>query len=288
MTKDPQSIRQLLESTVPLLMHCSDSPRLDAETLLITLLEQPRSYLFAHADELLSPLTLTEFADLIERRLLGEPVAYITGHKEFWSLDLRVSSATLVPRPETELLVEIALQQINVLSATSILDLGTGSGAVALAIASERPECKIIATDISAAALAVARSNAAHFRIKNVEFRTGNWTKPVASDKFQVIVSNPPYVEAGDPVLADLHREPLSALASGTDGLDDIRRLADECRAIIEPGGKLLLEHGSTQEESVADILQEHGWQNPRCFRDLAGLPRVSMAEWEQDPINNQ
>lgn len=279
MTRESLTIRQLLESTAVLLAHTSESGRLDAETLLVALLKRPRSHLFAHPDEPVSAQDSARFADMIERRLLGEPVAYITGYKEFWSLNLQVNAATLVPRPETELLVEIALRQIDEKKACNVLDLGTGSGAVALAIASERPNCRTIATDFSSAALATARANAENLGISNIEFRCGDWTKPVTQEKFAVVVSNPPYVESGDPVLVDLRREPQSALASGIDGLDDIRRLANECLAITESGGVLLLEHGATQESAVAAILTEHGWLNIRCFRDLAGLPRVTMGE---------
>ena len=241
-------------------------------------LGKPRSYLFAHPDDALSPQDATRFERMIERRLHGEPVAYITGSKEFWSLDLCVNSATLVPRPETELLVEIALQQIDRLSATTVLDLGTGSGAVALAIASERPNCQLIATDVSEEALDIARANADRLGISNIEFRQGDWTQPVAGDRFAIIVSNPPYIEAADPVLANLHSEPLSALASGPDGLDDIRRLGIDCRAIIEPDGMLLLEHGAAQETQVAAILEHNNWCDIQCFSDLAGLPRITMA----------
>lgn len=256
----------------------SESPRLDAELLLAQALDVPRSYLFAHPEDTLDVRSAERFFTAIGRREQGEPLAYIHGEKEFWSLALMVSPDTLVPRPETETLVQAALALIPRNQPCAILDLGTGSGAIALALASERPQALLTATDLSEPALAIARENARQLGLSNIAFAAGDWVEPVAGQRFDLIVSNPPYVRAADPALHALRYEPLSALASGDDGLRAIRRLAGECLAITRPGTALLLEHGADQEDAVAAILRAAGWQNIRCMRDLAGWPRVTAA----------
>jgi release factor glutamine methyltransferase len=271
-------IRALLEDATRRLEPLSDSPRLDAELLLARAIDMPRSYLFAHPEEPLDELAVGRFEAALGRRLAGEPLAYITGIREFWSLELLVTPATLVPRPETELLVELALREIPRRAEWKILDLGTGSGAIAIAIAKERPLSRVTATDVSAAALDVARQNARQLEVPNIEFLEGDWTGPVGNRHFNVIVSNPPYVRADDAALETLHREPRNALAAGADGLDAIRVLARDCGALLEPGGALLIEHGAEQRDGVAAVLGEHGWTEVRCHNDYAGLPRVTMA----------
>src|SRR5574337_1191903 len=203
--------------------------RADAEVLLLHVLAKPRSWLFAHVGDALDPEVEHAYETMLARREAGEPVAYITGHRGFWTLDLEVTPATLIPRPETELLVELALQRLPPGFSGRVADLGTGSGAIALAVAREHPRAQVIATDASATALAVARRNAQRHGIDNVSFVQGDWLAPLAGQRFELIVSNPPYIEAGDPHLArgDLRFEPASALASGRDGLDDIRRIVD-------------------------------------------------------------
>ncbi len=256
----------------------SDSARLDAELLLARTIDVPRSYLFAHPEEALDRASRERLERLLERRLAGEPMAYITGTREFWSLDLHVSPATLIPRPETELLVELALREIPRRAGLRVLDLGTGSGAIALAIARDRPRCRVTATDSSAAALDIARINAREHAIANVEFLAGDWTEPVTGRVFDLIVSNPPYVAAGDPALASLSAEPEAALIAGVDGLDAIRVLARDCPTLLAGGGKMLLEHGAGQAVAVADLLAARSWIDVECRRDLAGLPRVTSA----------
>ena len=275
---DPLQIRTILEDATRRLEALSESPRLDAELLLARAIDMPRSYLFAHPDEALDELAVGRFTHALERRLAGEPMAYITGSREFWSMELLVTPATLVPRPETELLVDFALREIPRRAEWNILDLGTGSGAIAIAIAKERPLSRITATDISAAALDVARQNARQLEVPNVEFLAGDWTEPVSGRSFRIIVSNPPYVRSNDAALDTLHREPRSALSAGEDGLDAIRVLAQDCGALLEPGGVLLIEHGAEQRDSVADLLREHGWTDNTCHKDYAGLPRVTVA----------
>ena len=260
------------------LSHISESPRLDAEILLCRTIDMPRSYLFAHPEDELDDLTAGRFASVLERRIAGEPMAYITGIREFWSHELLVSPATLVPRPETELLVELALREIPRKAEWQILDLGTGSGAIAIAIAGERRMCQVTAVDISADALAVARENVRMLALGNVELELGSWTEPLRDRRFNVIVSNPPYVRSDDEALLELQHEPQSALAAGADGLDAIRVLAAECGAILADEGVLLIEHGAEQPVAVAELLEQHGWTDICCHNDLAGLPRVTVA----------
>jgi release factor glutamine methyltransferase len=200
------------------------------------------------------------------------------GVKEFWSREFIVSPATLVPRPETELLVNLALCEIPRDAEFEILDLGTGSGAVAVSIACERPLCRVTAVDASEEALAVARENARALAPGNVACVPGNWTEPVRGRRFNVIVSNPPYVRAADEALDNLRHEPVMALAAGEDGLDAIRVLAADCGELLVDGGLLLIEHGADQADDVASLLKENGWTDIRCHNDLAGLPRVTAA----------
>lgn len=256
----------------------SDTPMLDAELLLARAIDMPRSYLIAHPEDTLDPAAVDRFFAAIDRRSSGMPLAYIKGEKEFWSMSLLVSPDTLVPRPETEILVGRALMLIPEDEAVAVLDLGTGCGAIALAIASERPGCDITATDISDAALAVARENANRQALPNVEFLRGDWTAPVAGRMFDLIVSNPPYVPSGDADLEDLRHEPRLALASGRDGLDAIRCLSADTRSVIRNGGTLLVEHGDTQLRAVEQILASDGWSDISHVDDLAGKPRVTIA----------
>jgi len=252
--------------------------RVDAELLLLHVLQQPRSWLFTHADDVPDMDVQTAYAALVERRAAGEPVAYITGRRGFWSLDLEVSPATLIPRPETELLVELALQRLPLVAACSVADLGTGSGAIALAIARERPRVRVVATDASAVALAVAQRNAQRLGLRNVAFVHGDWLAPLAGQHFDLIVSNPPYIEAADPHLAqgDLRFEPPAALASGPDGLDAIRRIVRDARAHLHPDAWLLFEHGWNQGEASRDLLADAGYAEVFTAQDLESRDRVS------------
>lgn len=266
-------VRALLATAVARL-----GERADAEALLLHVLQQSRGWLFAHADDEMDADVQTAFSALVERRAAGEPVAYITGRRGFWSLDLEVTPATLIPRPETELLVELALQRLPSVAACSVADLGTGSGAVALAIARERPRARVVATDASAAALAVAQRNAQRLGLGNVVFAHGDWLAPLAGQHFDLIVSNPPYIEAADPHLAqgDLRFEPPAALASGPDGLDAIRRIVRDARAHLHPDGWLLFEHGWNQGEASRALLTEAGYAEVFTAQDLESRDRVS------------
>lgn len=275
---DPLRIDAVLDDAARRLESVSDSARLDAELLLARAIDMPRSYLFAHPEDVLDELAAGRFEQALGRRLDGEPMAYITGSREFWSLDLMVTPATLVPRPETELLVDLALREIPRGADWQVLDLGTGSGAIALAIARERSLCRLTVTDISADALAVAEQNARQLEIPDVEFLTGDWTEPVAGRTFNVIVSNPPYVRAGDTALDALRREPQAALVAGDDGLDAIRILARDCGSLLARKGVLLIEHGAEQQDVVGTLLHEHDWSGITCHKDYGGLPRVTVA----------
>jgi release factor glutamine methyltransferase len=218
----------------------------------------------------------SRFTDFIARRKTGEPVAYILGRKEFYGLELAVNPAVLIPRPETELLVELALQR----NFESVADLGTGSGAIALALKRERPASRVAAVEASAAALVVAARNAARHNLE-IDFRHGRWFEPLAAERFDLIVSNPPYVAVGDPHLDALRHEPPSALLAGADGLDAIREIARGAPAHLSSGGWLLLEHGMGQDGAVRGLLSAAGLEEARTWPDLAGIPRVSGARLE-------
>ncbi|WP_109124082.1 peptide chain release factor N(5)-glutamine methyltransferase [Dyella sp. C11] len=254
--------------------------RLEAELLLVHVLDKPRSWLIAHADDELASADLDAYGALVQRRRDGEPVAYITGRRGFWTLELEVTPATLIPRPETELLVELALARMT--SKSRVVDLGTGSGAIALALARECPTAGIVATDASAEALAVAERNAVKHGIRNVQFFHGDWLAPLAGETFDVVVSNPPYIESDDVHLGqgDLRFEPASALASGVDGLDDIRRIVAQAREHLVPGGWLLMEHGWNQGDAVRGVLEAAGYEQVFTEQDLEERDRVSGGAW--------
>lgn len=251
----------------------------DAALLLAHALGKPRSWLFAHADDVLGEADVARFDGLLARRVAGEPVAYLTGARGFWTLDLAVTPATLIPRPETELLVELALARLPADAPVRVADLGTGSGAIALALAKERPRARVVATDASPEALEVARGNAARNRIDNVAFRLGSWLQPLAGERFGLIASNPPYIADGDPHLArgDLRFEPAMALSCGPDGLDAIRIIVRDAPACLHSGGWLLLEHGWDQGEAVRALLVEAGFVDVGTERDLEGRDRVTL-----------
>ena len=253
--------------------------RVDAEALLLHVLGQPRGWLFAHDRDGLTPEQFGRFDALVAEREAGAPVAYLTGRRGFWTFDLEVTADTLIPRPETELLVELALARIAKDAAPRIADLGTGSGAIALAIASERPQARVIATDASQAAMAVAHRNARRNDIGNVEFRNGSWFEPLAGERFDLIASNPPYIESTDPHLGegDLRFEPMSALASGDDGLDDLRIIVSAAPSHLLDGGWLLVEHGWQQGDAVRALFRDAGFFDVGTVRDLEDRDRVTL-----------
>jgi release factor glutamine methyltransferase len=272
-------IREWLSDATTQLRASSSTPRLDAEVLLMHVCQLNRTALITRADDFLSAQQQTQWLALLARRLRGEPVAYLTSEREFWSMPLKVTADTLIPRPETELLVERALALIPAHAHWRIADLGTGSGAIALAMAREQPHCHFIATDISAAALAIARENTRHLGISNVEFRQGPWAAPLKNETVDMIVSNPPYIRKDDPHLdqGDVRYEPRHALIAGDDGLQAIRAIAQLATQHLKPAGWLLLEHGYDQAGDVAIILQANGFSHCTCHKDLAECDRVSV-----------
>lgn len=252
---------------------------IDAEWLLLHALGRPRAWLFAHGRTALEPAQAEAFEALVARREAGEPVAYLTGRRGFWSLDLDVGPGVLVPRPETERLVEVALERLPEQRMLRVADLGTGSGAIALAIACDRPAARVVAVDASRDALAIAQGNARHLGLDNVEFRHGDWFVPLAGERFDLVASNPPYIADGDPHLAegDLRFEPRAALAAGADGLDAIRAIARAAPAHLFAGGWLLLEHGWEQGAAVRALLDEAGFAGIETARDLEDRERVTL-----------
>ena len=269
-------VRELLASATA---GSGSDARHEAGLLLGHALGRTRAWLFAHADDEVEPDAQARFEQLVAARRRGEPVAYLTGTRGFWTLDLEVTPDVLIPRADTERLVELALERIPVEAACTVADLGTGSGAIALAIASERPQARIVATDASAAALAVARANARRLGLDQVAFAQGDWCAALGAQRFDVIVSNPPYIAAGDPHLGegDLRFEPASALASGADGLDAIRVIAAQARDHLEAGGWLLLEHGHDQGAGVRGLLADHGYVDIATARDIEQRERVTL-----------
>jgi release factor glutamine methyltransferase len=274
----PPTVSEILQTALRELQATSPTPRLDAEVLVMHVCGFDRSGLITHGHSVLTHDQQHRLENLLARRRQGEPIAYLTGVREFWSLEFNVSPATLIPRPETELLVEKALAHVPPDAEWTIADLGTGSGAIALALAKERPRCRVIATDISPQALDVARSNAAKFNLTHVDFRAGNWFEPLADMKLDMMVSNPPYVRVNDPHLeqGDVRFEPIQALAAGPDGLDAIRQIALSAREHLNPAAWLLFEHGWDQAAAIGQFLHSLGYRNIVCYQDLGGRDRIT------------
>ena len=266
-----------------LLAHAAqiDSPtaRLDAELLLAFVLDKPRSYLYTWPDKIVSESNVARYMALLARRLQGEPVAYLLGRQGFWTLDLQVAEHTLIPRADTELLVEAVLHLADAQSALRVLDLGTGSGALALALASERAQWTVTGVDRIESAVALAQSNQRQLQLSNVQFLHSHWFSALADQRYDLIVSNPPYIADNDPHLqqGDVRFEPLSALISGPDGLDDLRLIIAQAPTYLVADGWLLLEHGFDQAVAVRALLQQAGFIEVSSQRDLAGHERISL-----------
>ncbi len=277
------TINDTIRDAIAILKHSqNDSARLDAELLLASVLDVDRTWLRTWPEKMLSPDQQQMFEARLQRRQKGEPVAYILGQRDFWTLRLAVTTETLIPRPETELLVEQALARIPENARWTVLDLGTGSGAIALAAAKERPRCKLIATDRSLAALSIARQNAERNAIDNIHFLASNWLAGFArAFQADMILSNPPYIMEGDPHLSsgDVRFEPHTALAAGIEGLDDLQNILSTAKAHLKPGGWLLLEHGYQQQAALATGLAQQGYQSICCYHDYASQPRLSLGQ---------
>lgn len=259
----------------------SPSARLDAELLLAAALGKPRSFLRTWPERVVSREAHDLYDRYLARRVAGEPVAYILGRQGFWSLDLEVAPHTLIPRPDTELLVETALALLPA-SPSRVLDLGTGTGAIALALACERLSWQVLGVDRIPEAVALAERNRERLRLTNVAFQPSHWFSAVADERFSLIVSNPPYIPSADPHLrqGDVRFEPSSALVSGPDGLDDIRLIIDQAPSHLENGGWLMLEHGFDQPDAVRDLLLTRGFSAVESRRDLGGHERISLGRW--------
>ena len=275
------TLGEALQNAVDILTRAGlDSATREAELLLAGVLNRARTYGRAFPERTLSIEQQQRFQHWVGQRAGGTPLAYLLGEREFWSLPIQVTVDTLIPRPETELLVELALRLAPARRACRVADLGTGSGAIAVALARERSGWHILATDRLTRTLAVARRNRDNLGVGNVALVAGDWCAPLGSRQFDLIISNPPYIAEGDPCLRldGVSREPRTALIAGPDGLDAIRRLTAECGRCLSPGGWLLLEHGSDQGEPVRSLLHRHGWCEVAQYEDLAGLPRATSA----------
>jgi release factor glutamine methyltransferase len=259
----------------------SDSAKLDAEVLLLRVLGKSRSYLFAWPDVVLLDEQHALFAKYVARRMNGEPVAHITEEKEFWSLLFEVNNSTLIPRPDTETLVEHALN-LGIGEVAKILDLGTGTGAIALSLASEMPSWHVTALDFSVDAVALAKRNQEKLAIKNVTVKQSNWYQSVVNQRFDLIVSNPPYIEEHDEHLSqgDVRFEPLSALVAKDEGMSDIKHIIDKGRAHLNPGGYLLIEHGYQQATKLQRYFAQMAYTNILTVKDMSGCHRVTLAIW--------
>jgi release factor glutamine methyltransferase len=258
-----------------------DSPtaRLDVELLLAAALGKPRSFLHTWPERIVSSEAALKFASYLQRRQTGEPVAYILGQQGFWKLDLEVAPHTLIPRPETEMLVEAALELVPAFAESQVLDLGTGTGAIALALASERPVWQVTAVDRVLEAVALAERNRQRLQLNNAKVLSSHWFDSVEGKRFDLIISNPPYIAAEDPhlVTGDVRFEPNSALVAGADGLDDLRLIIDQAPAHLNPEGWLLLEHGYDQGAAVRDLLSSHGFEKIQTRRDLGDHERITF-----------
>ena len=278
------TIAQALQYGTELLRPVQVAAALEAEILLGHCLRKNRAYLRTWPEKHLSEFVYSQYQQLILRRQQGEPIAYLTGYKEFWDLHLRVTPAVLIPRPETEHLVELALARIPAEVQWQIADLGTGSGAVALAIAKERPRCQITAIDISTDALEIAQENAAQNQIHNIEFRLSRWFEALAEERFHIIVANPPYIAENDPHLqqGDLRFEPTQALSAKAGGLNELQHIIYHAPRYLTEPGWLLLEHGYQQGDTVTAMLTERGFYEVQCHADYAHLERVSIGQFRQ------
>jgi len=276
---DTLNIRLLLQ-TAQQKLSLLESARLDAELLLASVINRDRNYLYCHPEQPISRAEAADFNLLLSKRATGYPLAYLIGHKEFWSIVLSVNSATLIPRPETELLVELVLEMTDMHTNIKLLDLGTGSGAIAIALASERPAASVTATDISAEALATASANASSHKLDNIHFVQSDWFDDLGHARYDIIVSNPPYVHANDSALltGEIRHEPRLALDGGSTGLDAYHRIIPGAARYLFNHGWLLLEHGYSQGQAIRDLLKLAHYQDIQTRQDYAGHDRITLA----------
>lgn len=278
-------IQSTLNEASNKLFETSDSAILDVEVLLCHVLNKTRSHLRAWPEKQLSPTQQQQFIGLFDQRLQGVPIAYLIGNKEFWSRDFKVDPSVLIPRPDTELLIELSLNLLDSKSDPKIIDLGTGSGIIAITLAAERPDLNAIATDFCDQALEIAKHNAATHQIKNIQFVKSNWFADIPQSKFDLVISNPPYIDTLDPHLSqgDVRFEPGCALIAKNQGLEDIKTLADYARNYLTQNGTLLIEHGCDQQSAVQTIFNTCNYINIKTHTDLSGNPRVTTAQWNTE-----
>jgi release factor glutamine methyltransferase len=274
-------IKTTLTEATKRLEPTSTSARLDAELLLLEVLNKPRTFLYAYGDALLTLEQAQAFDALVKQRMEGAPIAYLRGTQEFWSLELFTTPDTLIPRPETELLVEYVLLAFESKKICSVLELGTGTGAIAIALAHEKPAWELYASDYSKQALAIAARNIKHHQLKNITLLYSDWFKSIPKKRFDMIISNPPYLAENDPHQheGDLRFEPKGALVSGADGLDALYHIIQQSPAYLKPGGMLMLEHGYEQAEVIRKQLEQVGYSNIQCLQDHAGHDRITVAD---------
>ncbi len=263
----------------------SDTAILDAEVLLCQVLSKPRSHLRAWPEKQLTAQQSRQFQQLFEKRQQGLPIAYITGHREFWSRDFLVSAEVLIPRPDTELLIELSLKLIANKPKVRLLDLGTGSGIIAVTLAAERPDLEIMATDISRPALEIAQKNAENQSVNNIQFVYSDWFSELPESKFDLIISNPPYIAENDPHLAegDVRFEPEMALIAAEQGLEEIITISQQARPYLNADATLLIEHGFDQQVAVQSLFKSLGYSNITPYTDLSANPRVTTGQWQNE-----
>ncbi len=274
--------KALLDDATHRLFECSDTPRIDSEVLMQHVLQKNIAWLIAYGDSVATADHVNAFYQTIEKREIGQPIAYITGSKDFWSLSLKVDKNVLIPRPDTETLVEQCIERLAKEQQVDVLDLGTGSGAIALSIAKERPFSNVTALEKHAAALEIARKNSRLNNVENVDFRLSDWFGAIdKSERFDLIASNPPYVEPGDPHLkrGDLRFEPITALTASESGLADIRIIVESAPKYLKDNGWLIIEHGYNQATPVAELFEQNGFINIELFNDINKLPRCTAGK---------
>ena len=274
------NIKNIMSDLSVKLSKVSSSPELDSEILLMKALRVSRAYLYTYNEKVIPDSKKKLLEELVNRRMNKEPIAYILGKKEFWSRDFYINQHTLIPRPESEMLVELIIQANARKKISSILELGTGSGCISVSLAKELSHSQIVSTDICAKALEVANKNAQHYGVNNISFIKSDWFNKLDNQKFDCIVSNPPYIKEDDPYLSELTFEPSKALVSGDDGLKAIEIISSNAAEYLSPEGKIFIEHGKYQKKEIQKIFELNNWKDIICYRDLRGLPRITTAKF--------
>ena len=274
------NIKNIMSDLSVKLSKVSSSPELDSEILLMKALRVSRAYLYTYNEKVIPDSKKKLLEELVNRRMNKEPIAYILGKKEFWSRDFYINQHTLIPRPESEMLVELVIQANARKKISSILELGTGSGCISVSLAKELSHSQIVSTDICAKALEVANKNAQHYGVNNISFIKSDWFNKLDNQKFDCIVSNPPYIKEDDPYLSELTFEPSKALVSGDDGLKAIEIISSNAAEYLSPEGKIFIEHGKDQKKEIQKIFELNNWRDIICHRDYGGLPRITTAKF--------